>query len=102
MNKLTRSALIATGTVGSALALVGPASAATPTALSTTPPDPTTVIPQMGGELSNGVVDGFVTLLPLRDPGPGDLHRVGLREAARRREEGRPLILEVRRACQAG
>lgn len=68
MNKLTRSALIATGTVGSALALVGPASAATSTALSTTPPDPTTVIPQMGGALSNGVVDGFVTLLPLAIP----------------------------------
>lgn len=64
MNKVAkRAALAITGAAGSVVALAGPTFAVT-----TTPPDPTLVVPEIGGELSNGIVDGFTALLPFAIP----------------------------------
>lgn len=65
MNKITRGALVLTGAAGSVLAVAAPSFA---DALPTTPPDVSTTVDQMGGALSNGVVTGFIGLLPFAVP----------------------------------
>ncbi len=68
MNKITRGALVLAGTAGTAVALAVPSNAVSGTVLSTTPPDVTTIVPQMAGGLTNGIIDGFTTLLPFVIP----------------------------------
>lgn len=65
MNKITRGALVLSGAAGSVLAVAVPSFADT---LPTTPPDVSSTVDQMGGALSNGVVSGFVSLLPFAIP----------------------------------